>query len=137
MRCCRFLALAIFTFAIGVFISPIRFYPESIACGWNSSSTRFRSSYFIHLTAGSVGYDSEQKASEAFDKELNDALEVYDRSPKVNKKGVLIEQRAVGLFYHQGTGEYYVRAFWRDGQHLRRITSRSHMLVKDYEKRYF
>ena len=33
MKYLRYLAIAIFTFVIGVAISPIRFYAEMIACG--------------------------------------------------------------------------------------------------------
>lgn len=137
MKYLRYLALAIFTFAIGVGISPIRFYFESVACGPRASSTSFRSSYFMQTSDSYISYDSEQEASDAFNKKLNSALRVYDTSPKVNKKGVLIKQRALALYYHRVNDEYYIVSFWRDGKTFRRISSRSYAHVKDYEKHNF
>lgn len=137
MKHLRYLAIAIFTFVIGVGISPIRFYPEMIGCGRNNSSTSYRSSYFMQTSVGHVGYDSEAEASDAFNERLKEAINVYDTSPKVNNEGVLITQRAVALFYSQGSGEYHVEAFWRDGLLLRSIRSRSYTHVKHSEKYNF
>lgn len=137
MKYLRYLALAIFTFAIGVAISPIRFYPEMISCGFGNTSTSYRSSYLMQTSKSSVGYESEQSASDAFNAELSQALTVYDVSPKVTKEGVLIEQRAVYLLYHQGNDEYYVEIMWREGKTLHFIHSRSYTHVKEFEKQYF
>ena len=137
MKRLRYLTIAIFTFVIGVVISPIRFYPESIACGPWGSSTRYRSSYFKQASTTYDSYDCEAHASDAFNEELNDAVRVYDVSPKVNKEGVLIEQRALALFYSEGTGEYYVTALWREGKALRSIRSRSYTHVMDFERQHF
>jgi hypothetical protein len=137
MKYVRYLALAIFTFVIGVAISPIRFYPEWIGCGPRGSSTSYRSSYFMQTVDSYVSYDCEEHASDAFNERLRDAISVYDRSPKVNKQGVLIEQRAVALFYHEGNNEYYVKAFWTEGKTLRVISSRSIVHVMDFEKQNF
>jgi len=129
-----YLLLWAFTFAIGVSISPIRFTPESIACGPRNSTTSYRSSYLIQTTAGYVGYDSEAEASDAFNQKLSEAVEVYDRTPRVTKKGEFIEQRAVALFYHAGTGEYRVHVFWRERTSVRSIISRSYIHVTQFEK---
>ena len=137
MKYLRYLALAILTFVIGVAISPIRFSAEAIGCGPHNSFTSYRSSYFIQTSTSYVSYDSEAEASDAFNKQLSDAVTVYDRSPKVNREGVLIEQRAVGLFYSRGNNEYYVISFWRDGRTLNGIGSRSYMHVKEFEKQNF
>ena len=133
----RYLAIAIFTFVVSVGISPIRFYPEMIACGFRSSSTSYRSSYFIQTSKSYVSYNTEAEASNAFNQELTQALTVYDRSPKVNKEGVLIEQRAVYLLYHAGNDEYYVEIMWREGDTLHWIHSRSYTHVKEFEKYNF
>lgn len=137
MKYFRYLAFALFTFVIGVAISPIRFYLESIACGRYGSSTSYRSSYFMQTSDSYYSYDCEQHASDAFQEQLSGAMTVYDFSPKVNKQGVLIEQRAVALFYHEGNNEYYVKLFWRDGKTLRKISSRSYTHVKDFEMQNF
>jgi len=137
MKYVRRLALAIVTFVIGVAISPIRFDVESIACGSHNSGTSFRSSYFMQTSSSYVGYKSEQKASDAFNEELNEAVEVIELKPKVNKEGVLIEQRAIGKFYNKGTNEFYVMLFWRQGRSVRRISSRSYIHVKDFERQNF
>ena len=137
MKYLLYLALAIFTFAIGVGISPIRFYFESVACGPRTYSRSFRSSYFMQTSDSHTSYDSEQEATDAFNKKLSNALRVYDTSPKVNKEGVLIKQRALALFYHQGNDEYYIVSFWTERKTFRRISSRSYAHVKDYETHNF
>jgi hypothetical protein len=137
MRYVCYVGIAIFTFAVGIGISPIRFYPEMIACGLNNSSTSFRSSYLMQTTKSHISYDTEAEASKAFTDELSQALTVYDRSPKVNSEGFLIEQRAVYLVYHRGNDEYYVEIMWRDGNTLHFIHSRSYTHVKELEKRVF
>ena len=130
-------AIAIFTFAVGVGISPIRFYAESIACGPHSSGTSYRSSYFMQISKSYVTYDTEDQAREAFNEELSQSLTVYDRSPKINHKGMLIEQRAVYQIYHPVNNEYYVETLWRDGRSLHCIHSRSYSHVMEFEKRNF
>jgi hypothetical protein len=137
MKYARYLAVAIFTFAVGIGISPIRFYPESIACGRNNSSTAYRSSYFVQTSFGYVAYDSEQEASDAFNRRLKRAINVSDVKPKVNKEGVCIKQRAVALFFDQGNKQYYAAVFWRDGRILHSIHSSSFTHVMDFEKHYF
>jgi len=137
MKYLRNLAFAIFTFVTGVAISPIRFYVESIACGPHNSSTSYRSSYFMRTSESYISYDCEEHARDAFSEKLSRAMTVYDSSPKINKEGVLIEQRAVALYYHSGTNEYYVVCFWKDGKLLRSISSRSYTHVKDFEKQNF
>jgi hypothetical protein len=133
---CR-LALAIFMFVVGVAISPIRFYAEAIGCGPNSSFTSFRSSYFMQTSSSYVRYDSEQKASDTFNEGLNEAVEVIELTPKVNKEGVLIEQHALARFYNESTGEYYVASFWREGLTVHIISSRSYIHVIEFEKQNF
>ena len=137
MKYVRRLVLAIVTFVIGVAISPIRFDVESIACGPHNSFTSFRSSYFMQTSTGYISYDSEQEASDAFNKELNEALEVIELKPKVNKEGILIQQRALGKFYNKGTDEFYVMLFWREERSVRMISSRSCVHVKDFERQNF
>jgi hypothetical protein len=84
-----------------------------------------------------VSYDTEQEASDAFEAELATANTVYDRSPKVNKEGALIEQRAEYQLYSPANDEYYVEIMWRDGRTLHWIHSRSYTHVKEFEKRNF
>src|SRR5262245_58860771 len=137
MKYVRRLALTIFTFVIGVTISPIRFYVESIGCGLHSSSTSFRSSYFMQTSSHYVGYDSEQEARDAFNEAINEAVEGIELKPKVTKEGILIEQRAIGKFYNKGTDEFYVMSFWREGRSVRMVTSRSYIHVKEFERQNF
>jgi hypothetical protein len=88
----------------------------------------------MQTTKSYISYDTEEEANNVFNAELSQALTVYDRSPKVNNKGMLIEQRAVYLIYHQGNDEYYVEIMWRDGKTLHFIHSRSYTHVIDFEK---
>ncbi|HEU4434959.1 MAG TPA: hypothetical protein VFR51_16360 [Pyrinomonadaceae bacterium] len=132
-----YVALAIFTFAVGIGISPIRFYPELIACGRNNSSTSYRSSYLMQTTRSYITYDTEDEARSAFSKALSKALTVYDVSPKVNSEGKLIEDRAVYLTYHPVNDEYYVQIVWREGQTLNFIHSRSYTHVMEFERQDF
>jgi hypothetical protein len=137
MRYVRYVAIAVFTFVIGMAISPIRFYGESIACGPHNSTTVFRSSYFIQTSFSHVAHPSDLEASEAFNQQLKEAVRIIEVSPKVNKDGVLIEQRAVAVFYNAGTGEYYASVFWRDGRMVHGVFSRSLTHVLDFEKQNF
>ena len=136
MKNCRYVALAVFTFAIGVAMSPIRFYPESIACGLGST-TGYRSSLLIQTSRSHLPYKSEAEARRAFDDELSQALTIYDRSPKMNKQGVLIEQRAVYLTYDPVNDEYCWEIMWLDGTTLNGIHSRSYTHVMEFERQYF
>lgn len=137
MKYVVYVAIAIFTFAVGVGISPIRFYGESTACGPRGSSAAYRSSYFMQTSFSYIKYETEQEAKDAFNERLKKAVKVIDLSPKVNKRGVLIEQRAVGIFYNEGTENYYVQAFWRDEKTLYFISSRSYTHVKEFERQEF
>lgn len=137
MKYVRRVALAIFTFVIGVAISPIHYYVESIGCGPRSSFTSYRSSYFMQTSTGYVSYESEQEATEAYNEGLKKAVEVIEIKPRVNKEGVLIEQRAIGKFYNEGTGEFYFGLFWREGRTVHKIISRSYMHVIDFEKQNY
>ena len=137
MKYVCFVALAIFTFAVGVGISPIRFYAEAIACGPHNSSTSYRSSYFMQTSKSYVTHDTEDEARDAFNERLSRALIVYDRSPKVNSEGVLTDQRAVYQIYHPVNDEYYVQILWRVGRTLHCIHSRSYTHVMEFEKRNF
>lgn len=137
MKYLVYIAIAIVTFAIGLGIAPIRFYAESIACGPRNSSTAYRSSYFMRTSFSYVDYESEEEATNAFNERLKQAIKVIDLSPKVNKRGVLIEQRAVGVFYNEGTEKYYVQAFWREKTTLYFISSRSYTHVKEFERQNF
>lgn len=67
----------------------------------------------MQTTSCSALHDSEAEASDALTERLTKALKVFEVKPKVNREGVLIEQRAVALFYYQGNDEYYVVIFWR------------------------
>jgi hypothetical protein len=131
------LAVAILTFAIGVTISPTRFHWESVACGPRGSSTSYRSLYFVQTSKSYRHFDSEAEASEAFKKKLSEAITLYDISPQVSKENVLIEQHAIGLFYDQSSDDFYVVSFWKDGQTLHGIRSRSYNQVKELERRFF
>ena len=64
------------------------------------------------------------------------AITIYDISPQVSDEGTVIEQHAIGLFYNQGTDDFYVISFWKEGQGLHSISSRSYTHVKELEKRY-
>ena len=137
MRYLRYLAVTILTFVFGVGISPIHFYFESVACGSRNSTWTYRSSYFVQTSFGNVVYDSEETASEAFNQRLNRAIKVVNRAPKVNKQGLLIEQRALALFFDAGNKEYYAAAIWTEGRVLRSIHSSSFVHVMEFEKQNF
>ena len=137
MKYVVYVAIALCTFGVGVGISTISFYEESIACGGLRTSSDYRSSYFRQTSFSYVEYKSEEEAIDAFNKRLKEAVKVIDLSPKVNKRGVLIEQRAVGVFYSESTDKYYVQAFWREEKTLYCISSRSYTHVKELEKQHF
>lgn len=130
----RYLATAVLTFVFGVGISPIRFYTESIACGPNNSTQTYQSSYFVQTSFGYIGYDSEDQAREAFNRRLNKAIKIVNRTPRMNKQGVLIQQRALALFYDAENKEYYTAAIWIEGKMIRSIHSTSFVHVMNFEE---
>ncbi len=137
MRYLRYVAIAVLTFVFGVAVSPIRFYFESVACGSRNSTSTYRSSYFVQTSFGYVAYDSEEMANGAFDLRLSKAIKVVNRTPKVNKQGVVIERRALALFFDAANKEYYAASFWTEGRTLRSIHSSSFFHVMEFEKQNF
>ena len=135
MRRLRGPVLALVTFVLGVAISPIHFYIEMIACGLGNSSTSYRSSYFIQVTTSDMKYESTKEAHEAFNEQLRDAIRVVEITPKLNKHGVLVGQRAVAIFFLPHLNEYRAKVIWTEGRILCRISSTSFMHVMEFEKR--
>ena len=134
MKHIRRFGVALVTFVVGVAVSPIHFYGESIACGWNNSSATYRSTYFIQVANGYQGFDSAEAAEKAFDQRLSQAAEVIEVGPKVDRDGTVIGRRAVTLHYFPGESCYVTRVDWTDGRYLYSISSGSALHVREFEK---
>lgn len=127
--------LALFTFILGVAISPIRFYGEMSRWGPKSSIKLYRSSYFVRVASSHVTYDSTAEASDSFNQELREAVRVVEITQKVNKHGVIVGQRAVTVVFLPEFNQYQTRVFWTEGRILFGICSSSFLHVMEFEKR--
>jgi hypothetical protein len=135
MKHIRRLSVALLTFVLGVALSPMHFYVESIACGSHSSGTSFRSTYFIRVSRGYQKFDSPEKADEAFNKKLSGAVEVFEVGPQLDKDGTVVGRRAVIMYYFPEESRYFTRVFWTNGRYLWSISSGSAQHVREFEKR--
>jgi hypothetical protein len=136
---CHF-PFAILTFILGIVISPISFRTDLIACGrvpdggGGFSVTRYTSSYFVKLWFSHAGYPSAEKANEVFQSQVNEAVRVIERTPKLDKEGRKVGERAVAVFFSQENNEHYACVFWTDKTILHSVYSSSLMHVLDFEK---
>jgi hypothetical protein len=135
MKYLLYLVVTLSTCATGIALSPIQFYWESIACGFGSSKS-YRSSYFVKTSFAHEGYPTFDKATEVFNRRLNEAAKVIEVTPKVNKDGLTVGQRAVVLFHEPNTNDYYVSIIWTDGRGIHSISSSSFLHVVEFEKRH-
>lgn len=126
--------VALVAFTFGVAISPIHFFVETIACGFNNSTTTYRSSYFIQVSSSHLSCLSTEKANEVFDDKLHKALKVIEVAPKLNSNGVPVGRRAVAVFFLPELNEYRARVFWTDGATFYSISSTSFLHVMQFEK---
>lgn len=129
----------LFSFALGVLISPIGFSLDSIAHGKVQDgggfvSRRYTSTYFVKLWFSSAKYQSSQKANELFAIAVGSAVKVIERRPKYNRHGSLVGQRAVAILLDDEKNEEYSSVFWTDGPLLYSIDSRSMTHVLQFEQ---
>ncbi len=130
----------LFSFALGVLISPIGFSIDCMAHGTVKDgggffgSHRYTSTYFIKVWFSRVHYRSPEKANEVFAVEVGSADKVIDRGPKYNRDGSLVGQRAVAILLDAENNEQYSSVFWTDGQTLFSIDSRSMTHVLQFER---
>jgi hypothetical protein len=140
MRFLRDAAIALFTFVLGVGISPIHFYAEATAYGRMTdgndafSISSYKSNYFVKLLYGHEGYASPDKADDAFNQHLKNAVKLIEVTPKTSKQGLTIGRRAVAVFFEPSANHYYAVVFWTEGRFLYSICSTSLIHVVDFEK---
>lgn len=130
----------LFTFALGVLISPIGFSLEGmghgkvIDGGGGFFCHRYTSTYFINLWFSGAGYRSPEKANEVFANRAGSAVKVIERGPRYNQHGKVVGQRAVAILLDTENNEQYSSVFWTDGKILFSIGSRSMTHVLQFER---
>jgi hypothetical protein len=140
MKFLRRLGFALLTFVLGVAMSPIRFYVEGMGCGKMADGgggfgiTSYSSSYFVKLWSAQSAYASPEKADEAFNRQLSQAVNVVELGPKVNRDGVVVGRRAMAIFYSPQLSRNYTQILWTNGRFLHYIGSTSTMHVKEFER---
>lgn len=128
--------VSLVTLAVGVLISPVRFSEDLVACGYvpdgggSASVTRFTSTYFEKLWFSHETYPGAEKSREVFGERLAGAVRVLERTPKYDRGGRTVGERAVAVFPGKESGGQYFGALWTDGNTLHSIhsTSLSHVL---------
>lgn len=140
MKHVRRLGFAVLTFLVGVAVAPIQFYWEAsvrgklIDGGGDYGSTRYTSSYFVKLFSGHESYVSPEKADQAFNEGLSQAVEVFELGPKIDRQGKVVGRRAMALFFAPEISRYYIEIFWTDGHVIDYISSTSALHAKEFEK---
>ena len=134
-RYLTYLACAVATFILGVVISPIRFWMEAVSCGRQSSSSSYRSSYFLTVRTSGMEYPSIEKAGEEFQSELLAAVEIIERTPELDKDGHQVGERAI-IFYINDSHQNEYAVLSTNGKNFYSIRSSSLMHVLQFEKRF-
>jgi hypothetical protein len=134
------IVMFLFSFALGVLISPIGFSLDGMGHGKVKEGGSFlgiehyTSTYFIKLWFFHAHYRSPEKANEVFAVEVGSAVKVIERGPKYNRDGHLVGQRAVAIVLDTENNEQYASVLWTDGQTLFSIHSRSITHVLHFER---
>lgn len=140
MKHLRRLLVALVAFALSVAITPIRFEVEGWACGrmidsgGGFSSTAHSSSYSVRLSFAHFNFISKEKANEAFDKHIREAVRVIETTPKLNEQGVLVGRRAVTISFDPELKQHFASVSWTDGRSIYSINSPSLLHVIEFEK---
>lgn len=140
MKHLRRLLFALLAFATGVAVTPIHFEVEAMACGrltdgrGGFSARSFSSSYSVYLSFAHFNYDSKEKADDAFDQGVREAVRVVEVTPHLNKHGLLIGRRAVTISFNPETKNHFASVFWTNGSTLHSIDSPSLLHVLEFEK---
>ena len=141
MRYLRGPLVALLAFAIGVAVSPIRFKLEGMACGkmidggGGFGVRTYRSSVNVKLYFASGGYASTEKTNEVFDRQVREAVQVLELTPKLDAAGKETGRRAVVILLDKETNENYASVFWTDRSRILSIDSPSLAHVLEFEKR--
>lgn len=128
------------TFALGVLISPIGFYLNSMARGRVKDESGFfsvhhyTSTYFINVWFSSSQFHSPERANEVLAEDLKSVVKVIEIGPKHNREGRLVGQRAVAIVLDRLTNKYCAAVFWTDGRYLFAIASSSATHVMQFER---
>ena len=140
MKHLRRLITSLLAFVIGVALTPIRFHVEGMGCGrllngeGGFSVTSHSSSYSVPLSFGHARYKSREKANEAFDRHVREAVRVIETTPMLNEQGEVIGRRAVTISFNPETKQSYATVCWTDGTHAYTIDSHSLLHVIEFEK---
>ena len=140
MKHLRRLLTVLLAFVIGVALTPIRFHVEGMGCGrllegeGGFSVTSHTSSYSVPLSFGHLNYRSSEKANEAFDRHVREAVRVIETTPKLSEQGELTERRVVTISVDPETKQSYATIAWTDGQSVHTIDSYSLLHVIEFEK---
>jgi hypothetical protein len=127
-------------FAIVELVWPTRFKLDFIAHGRVIDGggglviDGFTSSQGIKLRASRSGYPSPEKANEVFGNTLNGAARLIERTPKFNRQGLRVGERAVAILVDHETCEEYAAIFWTDDRTLFFIDSSSLTDVLQFEQ---
>ena len=130
----------VLSFALGVFISPIRFRLDGMACGKVRDGgglfgiENYTSTYFIKLSFSRSQYRSTENANEVFAAIVKSAVKIIDTRPKYNLHGRQVGERAVAILLDPESNSQYASVFWTDGRVLFSVDSSSLTHVLQFEQ---
>ncbi len=95
-----------------------------ILTGGNFASQSYESSYGVRVSFSQEGYSSSERAREAFEEKLKNAVSILERNRKY-VYGLQMGERIVGVFAYSEPKEQVSSIIWLEGSVLYTISSPS------------
>ncbi len=134
-------SVGLFTFLIGMIISPVRWDCHGIVHGrlfdggGGFTSISCTASNSRWLATSTEGYPTITKASQVFENRISKAVTLIERNQKSDQKGKRIGPRAVTISVNPENGEQFASVFWLDEKVIISIESTSLRYALESERR--
>jgi hypothetical protein len=101
--------------------------------GGNFASQAYQSSDGVKVSDSQEGYPSSERAKEAFNERLKNAVMILERNRK-NEDGLEMGERVVGIFAYGGSKEKVASIIWLKGSAFYSISSSSLRYALAFER---
>lgn len=118
---------------------PVKFESGTSACGYIKGGGRFSSQGYKSVDGVGVGYysgdyRSASRARQELRRKLKEAIQVIERTPKLDGQGRRVGERVVAMFNPIAPYQELGSVFWTDGSHFYAIDSPSLEHALEFEK---
>ena len=118
-----------------------KFEPKGSACGYvyvrgggRFSSQMYESSDGVGVGYSAGDYGSPSRAKKYLREKIKDALQIIERTPKLDDTGKLVGERVVAMYPPNAPFEELGSVFWTDGSHFYVIDSPSLKHTLEFER---